>query len=50
MKSGDFRQAIALLKAALRLKPDFAGARANLAEAYRATGMPDSAALVQGDR
>jgi Flp pilus assembly protein TadD len=49
-ESGDFQQAIAALKATLRLKPDFAGARANLAAAYRAAGMPDSAALVGGSK
>ena len=40
----------AALEAALLLKPDFAGARASLAAAYRAAGMPDSAALVEGGK
>jgi Flp pilus assembly protein TadD len=50
MQSGDFRQAITCLKAALRLNPGFASARADLAAAYRAAGMPDSAALVEGGK
>jgi tetratricopeptide (TPR) repeat protein len=50
MQIGDSRQAIACLKAALRLNPGFASARADLAAAYRAAGMPDSAALVEGGR
>jgi Flp pilus assembly protein TadD len=47
---GDYQQAIPALKAALRLNPGLAGARAILAAAYRAAGMPDSAALVQGGK
>jgi Flp pilus assembly protein TadD len=47
---GDFRQAIPLLKAVLRLDPGFASARADLADAFRKAGMPDSAALVEGRR
>jgi len=50
MTKGDFQQAIGLLKGALRLSPDDAVTRANLATAYRAAGMPDSAALVEGNR
>jgi len=50
MQNGDFRQAIPCLKAALRLNPGFASARADLAAAYRAAGMPDSAALVERGR
>jgi tetratricopeptide (TPR) repeat protein len=50
MQIGDFRQAISVLKAALRLNPGFASARADLAAAYRAAGMPDSAALVEGSK
>jgi Flp pilus assembly protein TadD len=47
---GDFRQAIFFFKAVLRLNPGFASARADLAAAYRAAGMPDSAALVEGSK
>jgi protein O-GlcNAc transferase len=46
----DLPQAIEYFKAALRLKPDFAGALRNLADAYRKAGMPDSAALVEAGK